>query len=152
MIKTKFMKRYFFKMLLLICVTSPVCLWAQTAAETKAKQEILATEAAFCKMAKDKGVGAAFLAYAADDAVMIRGTKTYKGKEAIKKYFDRNDKSDQLTWKADYASASADGDMGYTYGEYDFSGVRAGSTMTDHGIFRTVWRKQKDGSWKFVID
>ena len=146
------MKRYFFKILLLVCVSGPVCSLAQTAAETKAKQEILAAETAFCKMAKEKGVGAAFLAYAADDAVMIRGTKAYKGKEAIKKYFDRNDKNDQLTWKADYASASAGGDMGYTYGEYDFSGVRAGTTVTDHGFFRTVWRKQVDGSWKFVID
>ena len=42
--------------------------------------------------------------------------------------------------------------MGYTYGEYDFEGVRAGKTITDHGTFRTIWKKQKDGSWKFVVD
>ena len=76
----------------------------------------------------------------------------YKGKDGIKKYYDRNDKADQLTWKPSYVSASESGDMGYTYGEYDFSGVRAGTTLTDHGIFHTVWKKQKDGSWKFVLD
>jgi ketosteroid isomerase-like protein len=146
------MKKHF-RFLLAVCIISPCLVFAQNKdAQSKAKEDIMAAETAFCSMAKEKGVEAAFLAYAADDAVIIRTTKTYKGKEGIKKYYDRQDKNDQLTWKPSFVSASESGDMGYTYGEYDFSGVRAGSTLTDHGIFHTVWKKQKDGSWKFVLD
>ena len=147
------MKKYVFQALLLLCISGTCQLFAQSKdAQSKAKDEIMAAETAFCKMAKEQGVEAAFLAYAADDAVICRTTKVYKGKEGIKKYYERNDKNDQLTWKPSFVAASEAGDMGYTYGEYDFSGVRAGTTLTDHGIFHTVWKKQKDGSWKFVLD
>ena len=112
----------------------------------------MAAETAFCAMAKEKGIEAAFLAFAADDAVICRTTKVYKGKEGIKKYYSNKDKNDQLTWKPGYVGVSESADMGYTYGEYDFSGIRAGNTITDHGVFHTVWKKQKDGSWKFVVD
>ena len=123
-----------------------------TAAQAKAKEEILAAEAAFCKFAKERGVEAAFLEFAADDAVICRTTKVYKGKDGIRKFYDHKDKNDQLTWKPDFVGVSEAADMGYTYGEYDFSGLRAGTTLTDHGVFHTVWKKQKDGSWKFVLD
>ena len=103
-------------------------------------------------MAKDQGVAAAFVAFAADDAVLIRDPKVYKGKTAIKEYYEKKDKNDQLSWKPAFVSVSDSYDMGYTYGEYDFSGVRVGKTITDHGMFRTIWKKQKDGSWKFVLD
>ena len=138
---------------MLLLTGSASSLFAQAKdAQSKAKEDIMAAEAAFCKMAKEKGVEAAFLEFAADDAVICRTTKMYKGKEGIKKYYDRQDKADQLTWKPTFVSVSESTDMGYTYGEYDFSGTRAGSVMTDHGIFRTIWKKQKDGSWKFVLD
>ena len=121
--------------------------------QEKAKEDILAAETAVCKMAKEKGLEAAFLAFAADDAVICRTTKVYKGKEGIKQFYGKADKkNDELTWKPSFVSVSDAGDMGYTYGEFDFTGVRAGTTMTDHGIFHTIWKKQKDGSWKFVLD
>ena len=121
-------------------------------AQAAAKEQIMAAEKALCKMAKEQGIEAAFLAYAADDAVIFRANRMYKGKDGIKKYYANKDKADQLTWKPSYVSVSAGGDMGYTYGEYDFSGIRVGQTMTDHGMCHTIWQKQKDGSWKFVLN
>ncbi len=121
-------------------------------AQVKAKQDILAAETALCNMAKEKGLEAAFLAFAADDAVICKTTKIYKGKEGIKEYFARKDKNDKLTWKPLYVDVSEAADMGYTYGEYDFEGVRVGRTITDHGVFHTIWKKQPDGSWKFVVN
>lgn len=141
-------------LLLLVCfsiINGPALLAQKADAQAKAKSEILAAEKAFCKMTKDKGIEAAFLAFAADDAVMCRN-KVYKGKEGIMAYYKNKDKNDKLTWKPDFVSVSESGDMGYTYGEYDFSGVRAGETLTDHGTFHTIWKKQKDCSWKFVVD
>ena len=123
-----------------------------TSAQVTAEAQIMAAEKAFCAMAKDKGIEAAFLAFAAEDAVICRTTKVYKGKEGIKKYYANKDKADQLTWKPSFVSVAASLDLGYTYGEYQFEGLRAGQTITDLGIFHTIWKKQKDGSWKFVLD
>ncbi len=126
---------------------------AQTNANiTKAKAEIMAAEKAFCKMAKESGVEVAFLAFAADDAVICRSSKFYKGKVGITEFYKRTDKKDVLSWKPDFVSVSESCDMAYSYGEYDFSGVRVGNTVTDHGTYQTIWKKQKDGTWKFVFD
>jgi len=43
--------------------------------------------------------------------------------------------------------------MGYTYGKYIWSSTDpAGKPITFNGIFHTVWKKQPDGSWKYVWD
>jgi ketosteroid isomerase-like protein len=38
--------------------------------------------------------------------------------------------------------------MGYTWGIYTLTTQAAKQT----GTYLTVWRKQKDGSWRFTID
>jgi len=43
--------------------------------------------------------------------------------------------------------------MAYTYGKYTMTIIdSAGESKVSNGIFHTVWKKQKDGSWKFVWD
>ena len=45
--------------------------------------------------------------------------------------------------------AAASGDLGYTYGKYQFSAVdSSGQEIKAEGIFHTVWKKQPDGFWK----
>ena len=148
-----FMTMRYTLLILCFCTLSADRLCAQNKdPHAKAKTDILAAETAFCNMARERGLEAAFAAFAADDAVICRATKVYRGKEGIKEYFSRKDKDDKLTWKPAFVDASEAGDMGYTYGEYDFEGVRAVKTITDHGTFHTIWKKQRDGSWKFVVD
>ena len=54
------------------------------------KQQVLKAEHDFDKAAREKGVEAAFLAFAAEDAVINRGEKIYKGKGEIKDYFSHS--------------------------------------------------------------
>jgi ketosteroid isomerase-like protein len=43
--------------------------------------------------------------------------------------------------------------MAYTYGSYIFTTIDAsGNKQESRGKFHTVWKKQADGSWKFVYD
>lgn len=121
---------------------------------TKAKVDILNTEKAFAKMAKEKGVAEAFYFYAADDAVVSRGEKLVKGREAIKTYYRNWPYANvELTWEPEYAEASADGTLGYTYGTYQFSAIdKSGKKIYDEGVFHTVWKKQPDGTWRFTWD
>ncbi|TJY37066.1 YybH family protein [Pontimicrobium aquaticum] len=116
------------------------------------KQEIIDTEAAFAKMAKEQGMNKAFVAYAADNAVLMRGNQLIKGKEAITKFMEPQ-VSKGLAWKPDYVEVSASGDFGYTYGYYTFTYQDSiGNDVESKGVFHSVWKRQDDGSWKFVWD
>jgi ketosteroid isomerase-like protein len=117
------------------------------------KNEILETESAFAKMAVSEGVPAAFLAYAAEDAVLNRGKLIY-GKDSIKAWFENWNYPDaKLEWDPEFIDVSECGDLGYTYGYYTFSAKdTSGETIQNSGIFHTVWKKQPDGQWKFVWD
>jgi ketosteroid isomerase-like protein len=48
---------------------------------------------------------------------------------------------------------SADGTLGYTWGRYDFTAKgKDGKVDASTGIYLTIWKRQPDGSWKFVFD
>lgn len=58
-----------------------------------------------------------------------------------------------LTWTPVKADMSASGDLGYTYGNYVFKHKdKAGKLITDYGKYTSIWKKQKDGLWKVVVD
>ena len=119
------------------------------------KNEILAAEKAFAKLVKEKGIKEGFLFYAADSAAVRRGEELYVGKEALTLLYSKPSslKDVVLEWTPDFVDAAASGDLGYTYGKYYFSGTDSlGKKVEDRGIFHTVWKRQSDGSWKFVWD
>lgn len=120
----------------------------------QAAAEIAAAETAFANMAKEEGVPAAFLAFAADDAVLMRNNSLIEGHDAMRAYFEKSTlDSVQLSWTPDKVVASKSGDLGYTYGKYQFSAVdTSGQVIRSEGIFHTVWQRQADGAWKFVWD
>lgn len=118
------------------------------------KIQVLRAESNFALMAEQKGMEEAFLFFAADDAVLNRNDSIIDGKEAMKKYF-RNQafKEIRLKWEPDFVDVSSSGDMAYTYGKYIFRAVdSSGVRISANGIFHTVWKRQDDGSWKFVYD
>jgi len=120
----------------------------------KAEKQILSTEADFEKAVKEKGIKVAFLEYADDSAVINRSTKIFLGKKGIEEFFNtQTRKTISLNWVPDFMEASSSGDLGFTYGKYKFSGEDStGKKIEFEGIFHTVWKKQKDGRWKFVYD
>lgn len=120
--------------------------------EEKSREEVIRTEHDFAVMADEAGVAEAFYHYAADSAVILRGGKLIKGREAIRDYYQHNLKpGTKLLWAPDYANVS--GSLGYTYGRYTHQVPdSAGSIIESHGYFHTVWKRQADGSWRFVWD
>ena len=120
------------------------------------KAEIVEAEKSFAEMAMQDGIEQAFLAFAADDAVMLRDGKLIKGKDAIRERFSSewNSFTDpQLTWTAEFVDVASSGDLGYTYGPFVFSySDSTGARHQSGGIFHTVWKRQQNGSWKFVWD
>lgn len=117
------------------------------------KQEIVAAEAAFEKMAAEKGIAQAFYEFADKDATISRGELIH-GREAIFDFYKKAGlDSTQLQWAPDSVFVSESGDMAYTYGKYKMNLPDTSSqVITKTGIFHTVWKRQPDGSWKYVWD
>lgn len=117
-------------------------------------EEIHQAEKAFNDMAAEQGVQAAFMAFAADSAAINRNNQIIKGKKAIRDYFEQQTLRDvRLSWEPQFIDVSEDGTMGYTFGPYHFSARdTSGRIVESSGIFHTVWKKQANGSWKYVYD
>lgn len=119
------------------------------------RKEIIQTERSFEKMTQEKSIAEAFYAFADSAAVINRGNDSLiYGREAILNYYlTRNLKQATVQWMPDFVAVSDDGTLGYTFGNYTWKVVKApGDTLISRGVFHTVWKRQADGSWKYVWD
>ncbi len=116
------------------------------------KEEIIKAENDFAETAKKSGVEEAFFLYADDKAVIRRGNDSLiTGRENIREYYQNpRFKNFDLSWAPDFVEVSEDGTLGYTFGKY-FLKINGDSTEYK-GVFHTVWKRQADGSWKYVWD
>lgn len=120
------------------------------------KKEILDVETRFMKTAISEGVSTAFVEFADNNAVIQRNNKLIIGKDAIRDYYGKLDNetdNSQLTWEPSFVEVSESGDLAYTWGYYKYTIVDSlNNKNTSHGVFHTVWKRQIDGSWKYVWD
>jgi len=120
------------------------------------KVSVVKVEKEFEKMAAEKGIAEAFYFYADENAVIKRENDSLiKGRENIRKYYLGDFyKNASVKWSPDYVDVSSNGDMAYTYGNYIWqsSADSTGKISEYRGVFHTVWKKQADGTWKYVWD
>jgi ketosteroid isomerase-like protein len=120
----------------------------------KDKAELLRTDSEFSDAAQKIGIAAAFEKYADADAVMLPANENpVTGADGIRKQFADLRPGTTLTWKPNKAEAAASGDLGYTLGTYVLrSKDKDGAPITRYGKYCSVWKKQPDGNWKWVVD
>jgi ketosteroid isomerase-like protein len=110
---------------------------------------VVEAEHAFAQHSIDHGMKDAFLSFAAPDGVVFRRGPV----NAVELWKSRNPApAGLLTWWPSYADVSRAGDMGWTTGPYEFREKPTDEKPAGTGHFFTVWRRQPDGSWKFVLD
>jgi ketosteroid isomerase-like protein len=111
-------------------------------------------EADFMKAAAERGSEGYMSYYAQDAAELPNGADMLQGKEAIAKTMNfLDDKNNHLSWTPVYADMAASGDLGYTYGTFEFrSKDKDGKPTVEYGKYVSIWKKQKNGSWKVVMD
>jgi len=118
-------------------------------------EEIRKTEKQFETDLNKMGVAFAFEKYAAPNAVIKRQNDTLiYGPKAIQLFYSNDTyKNAKAFWAPDYIDVSQDGTMAYTYGKYQWKMTgKSGEALEYHGIFHTVWKRQPDGTWKYVWD
>jgi ketosteroid isomerase-like protein len=111
-------------------------------------------EAELMKTAADKG-SQGYMSYYAEDSVEVpNGAPLIQGKTEIAKAMGfLDDKNNRLTWTPVGADISASADLGYTYGIFEFHTInKDGKPVVDYGKYTSIWKLQKDGSWKVVLD
>lgn len=119
------------------------------------KGEIIKADKDFLILSQQKGYQSAFLAYAAEEVVLLRQNSfPIIGKDNMKKlYAAHPNTSIILTWDPVKADVSTDGMLGYSYGKWELTGKDSiGKAEKNYGVYVTVWKRQADNSWKFVLD
>lgn len=143
-------KNIFFTAFLLTVVLSfSSCDVKKEATQQSSIHEILNADISFSDMSRQIGMKKAFLQYIDNEGVLLRpGHLPLVGAEAIDFLSQLSDTAYTLTWQPMKAEISKSGDLGFTYGVYELS-------LKDSvykGTYVSIWKKQNDGSWKFVLD
>jgi ketosteroid isomerase-like protein len=117
---------------------------APAAARPALVAEVVEAERAFARAAQTEGVQAAFLHYSAPDGIVFQ-----PGPTSAKKALAANPIPPvPLKWWPVYAGIAASGDLGFTTGPF----VVGGGERTGHGWYFTIWKRQSDGSWRWLLD
>jgi ketosteroid isomerase-like protein len=135
-------------LLLVLFATVAALAFQQKSVRTSDLDSLVNTERSFSRTAGERGTRAAFLAFLADDGIVFapdpqNGKKTWEARPA---------RPGLLSWEPIYADISAAGDLGYTTGPWEFRPKGADDKPVAFGNFMTIWKKQADGSFKFLLD
>lgn len=103
--------------------------------------QVVATELSFARAAREKGQWTAFAEFAAKDAVMfvpqpVNAQTWLKG---------RANPASAVQWEPNFVWSSCDGSLAVTKGDWKGADGSIGN-------FVTVWQRQADGSYKWVMD
>ncbi len=105
---------------------------------------VVAAERAFAAAAQQGGWVEAFENYSTADAIVLQAGPV-NARQSLAG-IDRANRGDtSLNWGPEFAGISSGGDFGFTTGPYNGGGAAFGQ-------YFTVWRRQADGSWKWIYD
>src|SRR2546425_8878340 len=109
--------------------------------------ELLHADSAFAALSVTSGAKHAFLAFSAENAMSFGGgAQMTQGRQAIGAGFDGFPDGAVLEWSPVAAEIAPSGDLGCTVGEARIA------SLNHYSKYLTIWRRQPDGTWKFVAD
>lgn len=132
---------------LVIAAAPAACTAPEQPGPLNAADSLARTELGFAAAARQDNVRDAFLAHIADDGILFRPGPVH-GRDALE---HQQPGPELLAWRPIYAEAAASGDLGFTTGPWSFR-PRRDTADVAFGHFVTVWKKQSDGAWRFVLD
>lgn len=111
------------------------------------REKLMKLETDFSAAVTKKGAVNAFDAYLAEDVRMLRADLAPAlGKQRALEVI--SSRLGTLSWQPAMADVSASGDLGYTYGAFEF---KSRGVLIEHGSYVRVWKKF-DRTWQVVMD
>lgn len=113
-----------------------------------------AADSDFSRDASRFGTGEAFGRYAAADAQIFSAQgELLTGPDAIAASFGAPAVGSLLVWHPVTGEVAGSGDIGFTVGNAVYTGQREdGVPVVRYSKYLTVWKKQRDGTWRYVVD
>ncbi len=108
------------------------------------------TEREFSANSEKQGMFQAFVAFFAEGGFHFSPMPA-----AVKDDFVREVKEPiefTLAWRPALNDVAQAGDLGYSSGPWTITDKTAKSRPSAYGTFLSIWRKQKDGSWRVIVD
>ena len=117
-------------------------------------EQVRGADTAFSALAQRVGTGRAFGDFAADNAQIFSTPGEFiTGPRAISESFGPTGSSGSLVWHPVAGEVAKSGDLGFTVGNAVFTGQREdGGQVVRYSKYLTVWKKQRDGGWRYVVD
>jgi ketosteroid isomerase-like protein len=119
----------------------------------KAEDAILAADAAWLKVYQAKDLAKSLAFCDEQGSMLVPNAPIATGKDAIAKVIADDFVHDNITWHANKVGVARSGDLGYTSGttEMNFKDA-SGKNVVYKGKYLTMWKRQKDGSWRVLYD
>ena len=122
-----------------------------TKAGAFAKMEMMNADREFSKMSEEKGMKTAFIEFLDSNGVLLRPKRLpIAGADAIDYLIQQNDTDYTLTWEPRNGNIAKSGELGYTYGIYALRPSKKDTVI--YGTYVSIWKKQADGTWKYILD
>lgn len=120
-----------------------------------AVRQVREADSAFALAADLQGTGTAFSSFVAPEGVLFSGNEVVTGPNAVRALMEAQQRrGSTLNWRPVYADAAESGDLGMTVGESVIMGrsEATGSVFQRFGKYLTIWQRQPNGTWRFVVD
>jgi uncharacterized protein (TIGR02246 family) len=141
------------QLLLLLLLASVSCASAGRPEDVRAR--ILQLDAEWSEAAQSRDIDRVVSYWADDATVLPPGGPPIVGKAAIRDFVAKSfeNPSFRISWKTNDVVVSEGGDLAYGIGTNRVNVTAPdGTPITVDGKAVTIWRREKDGSWKCVVD
>jgi ketosteroid isomerase-like protein len=128
----------------LVTLGTGVVAQAPAPAAVQSAAAVLSAEREFAADGATRGWAASFRRYHAPEAIVLQ-PDPIKAEITLAKV--DGDGPNTLLWRPAYAGIARSGDFGFTTGP-----VQTRGQDDVRGHYFTIWRKQPDGSWKWIFD
>jgi len=138
-----------------LCLAVAAFLLGRVTGKSDPADVLKAADRAF-DAATSKGGAKAWAGFFAEDGKMFRANATItQGRPAIEALMQPflSQPGTTLRWQPTFADIARSGELGYTTGESTTqTHDDLGRPTEAHGRYVTIWKKQRDGSWKVALD
>ena len=115
---------------------------------------LLQTDREFARASVDYGMADAFRAYVHEDAIVFgRDAQPVRGRDNIYDHLASSRRNFKLEWEPQEGKSARLGDLGWTWGVYTVSWTDSlGIPQVSYGRYVNVWKKDRAGEWKVLLD